>query len=507
MNSSQSIAKRLAGEAERKILTFSEAPYRSSDGKTIMGEIAFKEILFLDYRDTEAGSNPREYAGLKRTNLNILKSLLKDHINAFRFLHSGIIISLANVKPVDKHSLKYDDSCLTNGNQTRFIILILSLLKMLLGKKNLVEIGESQFTQFLATNFEESEAAWEVLRYLRFGKVKNTLNFLRDNSKYVDSFNKMDLEAFLNSRLRAQVNIIERIVPDLEDNLNEYSAGTMIAEANNDTQNVKVDDIFGNKYKRELEDKVFKEFIIRYRQKVKIEYRIGEVIEKTEKVHILALLRPVVATGIITREKEVFNLTNQRDPIYRLFEKLLRKDDSQKAVEAIAKLIPFLYDLRKNYVDPLLESYQRTLVRECKEKAATGELDDTTIGKDISQAGKDETEVEKIIKRATNYNVEHIMPVLVYRIRNLLVEKPTQRKVRLNIPTGKTAKFIEALVETIYRGYVSMKLRGVQTSLSSAVRHSSFYNLGSEAYTTLINTHNLKGNETDFITSNRYLLS
>ena len=75
-------------------ISFSEPFYMSNDNKTIMGEVPFSEILFLDYRDTEAGSNPREYAGLKKTNENIIKSLLKDYGNMFRFLHSGVIVSL-----------------------------------------------------------------------------------------------------------------------------------------------------------------------------------------------------------------------------------------------------------------------------------------------------------------------------------------------------------------------------------------------------------------------------
>src|SRR3990172_11723609 len=78
-----------------KQLSFPEKFYCSTDRKTIMGEIPFKEILFLDYRDTEAGSNPREYIGLKKTNKVILQSILA-HDELFRFLHSGIIVSLTD---------------------------------------------------------------------------------------------------------------------------------------------------------------------------------------------------------------------------------------------------------------------------------------------------------------------------------------------------------------------------------------------------------------------------
>ena len=69
----------------KKEIDFTDEFYFSKDKKTILGEIPFKQILFFDYRDTDAGSNPREYTGLKKTNLSIIKSLLKDYKNMFRF--------------------------------------------------------------------------------------------------------------------------------------------------------------------------------------------------------------------------------------------------------------------------------------------------------------------------------------------------------------------------------------------------------------------------------------
>ena len=125
----------------KKEIHFQEQFYYSKDRKTIMGEVAFSEILFLDYRDTEAGSNPREYTGLVKTNINIIKSLLKDPYNMFRFLHSGIIASLVN--PVVKNDIiEYDDCCLTNGNQTRFIILIIVFMKLLFNTNSLRNIKQ-----------------------------------------------------------------------------------------------------------------------------------------------------------------------------------------------------------------------------------------------------------------------------------------------------------------------------------------------------------------------------
>jgi len=112
----KTMLNKLKDITKRKKIDFCDKPYLSQDGKTIMGEVAFKEILFLDYRETEAGSNPREYYGLKKTNLVILKSLL-EHPDMFRFLHSGIIVSLSDTT-INNNSIRYGDCCLTNGNQT-----------------------------------------------------------------------------------------------------------------------------------------------------------------------------------------------------------------------------------------------------------------------------------------------------------------------------------------------------------------------------------------------------
>ena len=53
---------------KRNIIVFDEPYFKSEDSKSILGEVSFKEILFLEYRETEAGSNPREYTGLKKNN-------------------------------------------------------------------------------------------------------------------------------------------------------------------------------------------------------------------------------------------------------------------------------------------------------------------------------------------------------------------------------------------------------------------------------------------------------
>lgn len=489
---------------KKNIMFFSEKFFLSDDSKTIMGEVPFKEILFLEYRDTEAGSNPREYYGLQRTNVNILKSLLKDYKNMFRFLHSGIIVSLINPSIESEMMVKYDYCCLTNGNQTRFIILIITLLKLYFEEKDLSKMSQKELNHFLKEHFDDVDKIKDVVQFVKANKVNQMITFLLNNRKYLKTFNEMDLNDFLNSRIRIQVNLINSIVEDLDDKLDDYSAGTLIAEANNDTQKVKADDIFGNKYKKELETKIFSDFIQEFKNDVRIEYRLGEIVEKGEKVHILTLLRFVVATGILTKEKNIFTLTNQRNPVYKLFENLFKKDKEEKTTKVVSKLIPLLYKIRVNYVEPILDQHKRTLIRKYKKKAVEGDMEDSVINKEINNVLKDDADLEKLIKRNVNYNTDHILPVLIFKIKNLIVKRDGEDYFELNVPEDKLNDFLTTLIEVIYEEYVELKLKGLPTSLTTVVRSKEFYNIGTESYKTLLRTYGLV--ETDFVYNNRYLV-
>ena len=488
------------------VIEFAEPFYLSNDKKTIMGEVSFSEILFLDYRDTEAGSNPREYTGLKKTNENIIKSLLKDYEKMFRFLHSGIIVSIVN--PMDysgRKSIKYDDCCLTNGNQTRFIILIIVVLKLIFREKELGSLKQGEINSIIKNDFPNNSKIIRLMPYIKYTKVNQAISFLLNNNKYLKSFKELKLESFLKSRIRIQINLINSIVDDLEDELDTYSAGTLIAEANNDTQKVRADDIFGNRYKEDLEKNIFKDFIFQYQKKVKIEYRLGEIVEKIDKVHILTLLRLVVATGILTKEKDIFNFTNQRDPIYKLFERLLKNISKNKqTILVISKLIPFLYDIRENYVKPILEKHKRILIREYKEKAFSGDLENAIIDKDIIKYKNDDLKLGKLIKNTVNYNIEHILPVLIFRIRYLINEVPSNGEIILNVPEDTRLDFIKTLVEVIYEQYVEKKLEGLPTSLTTVVRSKDFYDIGSESYKTVIKMKGLQ--ESKFIYNHRNIV-
>ncbi|MBI4810768.1 MAG: hypothetical protein HY800_04885 [Ignavibacteriales bacterium] len=383
--------------------------------------------------------------------------------------------------------------------------MVLTFLKILSDNQELKKINQKDFQSFIDSEFKNSDRVKRIAQYTRVSKINEMINFLKQNNKYHDCFKSINLETFLKSRIRVQINLINAIKEGIGGTLDEYSVGTLIAEANNDTQKVKVDDIFGNKYRKDLEEKLFNKFIGENKGKVNIEYRYGEVTGKGEKVHILTLLRPVVATGILTKEKDIFLMTNQRDPIYRLFEKFLSKGFSGETINAIKKLIPYLYDLRKKYVEVILEQHKRDLIREYKEKAISEELGDTIISDDIGAAQGDDGKIEKIMRTAVNYNIEHIIPVFVFRIRKLFIETSDSEKLDLIIPAAKRDAFFKSLIKAIYDNYVKMRLKGLSTSLTTEVRSRKFYDFGTEAYTVWKEQENLK--ETDYIERHRHVLS
>ncbi|MFH1231175.1 MAG: hypothetical protein V1709_06720 [Planctomycetota bacterium] len=490
---------------QEKKITFPEKYYKSSDNKTIMGELSFKEIILLDYRETgeesnEAGSNPREYKGLRKANEDIIKSLLKDYKNMFRFLHSGIIVSLQNTKSVDERTIQYANCCLTNGNQTRFIILILTLLKLI--SKSLKDVKQPEFDQFIKQNFKDTSSWKNVLKYLRFKRVKEIIDFLKKNGKYKTSFDNMDLNDFLNSRIRIQINLIDNISSDVT-RLDTYDIGTLIAEANNNTQNVKVDDIFGTKNRRELNEKIFTDFITKHRNQIEIEFRFDEIVDNVKKVHILRLLRPVVATGILTNQNDIYKLTNKRTPIYALFGKLLKKNNATKTITAISKLIPLLFDIRQKYIEPYLNDFESKFVREYEKKAISGDLNWTIIKNKINKAKDNDTALNNLIRSNIKYNIDHIIPVLIFRIKLLFIDQ--DGRVDLSIPEKNRPSFFKALIESIYRNYIEMRLKGLPTSLTTALRDESFYRFAEETYTAL--KHSLKLKETNYIQENAYIIS
>jgi len=142
-------------------------------------------------------------------------------------------------------------------------------------------------------------------------------------------------------------------------------------------------------------------------------------------------------------------------------------------------------------------------IRNYKEKAIAGDLENTIIGPEIEKLRNNDQELEKLIRRSIRYNIEHIMPVLVFRIREVLKEKGNAQ-LDLTISEENRSKFFEGLIEAIYEKYIKMKLGGLPTSLTTKVRNKNFYEYGREAYITFKRTFGFQ--ETNYIMQNRYII-
>ena len=383
--------------------------------------------------------------------------------------------------------------------------MIVSLLKKFSKIHNLDKLNEKLYNDFLSKDFNNQNNILDFLKFLKFTKVGEVQRYLIEDKKHLELFKNLDLDKLLNTKIRITVNALETIT-QLNEEMDEYQTGTLIANANNQTQNVKVDDIFGSKYKKELEEYIFKDFINQYKNSTKIEYRLGEIIEKGNKVHILTLLRPVVSTGIITKDAQIFKLSNQRAPVYSLFMKLLtNKTKASKTIDAISKIIPLLYHIRVTYVQNQLELQNKPYYREYIEKAINKELADTSIRDRIkTEKGKLTEDTEKVIKNIVSHNIEHIFPVVVYRIRNL-IKIGSNNKVEIVIPQNKEEEFFKSITNSIYKKYIDAKLVGTTGSMTDTVRNPNFFKSGEEAYEVCKNMMNLK--ETTYIKENSFLIN
>ena len=114
--------------------------------------------------------------------------------------------------------------------------------------------------------------------------------------------------------------------------------------------------------------------------------------------------------------------------------------------------------------------------------------------------------LEKLIKTNINYNIEHILPVLVFQIRNLIFKDGKDDILKLNLNENKKEEFLRSLTEIIYESYVEKKLKGLPTSLTTVVRSQEFYEMGIDGYKALIRSKENNASETDFVLKNRVII-
>ena len=111
----------------------------------------------------------------------------------------------------------------------------------------------------------------------------------------------------------------------------------------------------------------------------------------------------------------------------------------------------------------------------------------------------------KALRKVTSYNIEHILPVLIYRIRSIINYDEKHQKICLIVETGKDETLFQSLLESIYANYVEIKLKGVTGSITDEIRSKDFFGSGEEAFIVLKNL--LKFEQSDYIEKNRYIIS
>ena len=126
------------------------------------------------------------------------------------------------------------------------------------------------------------------------------------------------------------------------------------------------------------------------------------------------------------------------------------------------------------------------------------------IKKEILEFRNDDDAIDNWINKNVDYNIEHILPVIIYRVRNLIKFDDVNDKCILTIPDKHMDKFFKTLVKVVYENYVKNKLKGLRTSLTTLVRSEDFYEAGSETYEALVGTLELQ--ETNFVYEHRKLI-
>lgn len=74
-------------------LGFGKIKYNIPQKDEVLASTNFRNLLPIQYLDTDAGSNPREFQGMTPVNIKILKSMIKNP-KIFWAKHSQVILTI-----------------------------------------------------------------------------------------------------------------------------------------------------------------------------------------------------------------------------------------------------------------------------------------------------------------------------------------------------------------------------------------------------------------------------
>lgn len=459
------------------------------------------DLISIGYLDTAAGSNPREFQGMTKINSNILRSFLDDR-NNFWAKHLGINVTVKNGEMYRKKPLGgmvyYQDACITNGLQTISIFKILLMIKLYqLSKKrntihNKIVAGNEEGFKKSIYN-EVGEIADEIFFNISISQVNKVYNWFHknENVEYIKIFNKLSIEDILETKISIKIVILDKFVNENEQEY-EYSLqkiGDNIALANNETQNVRIDDKFGTRQGKWLDENLLCSVSSNY---VSVEYRKfstkpGDI----PSMHILDILRSIVYTSLIVDSREdiceagmVCKYANSRTPVYSLFDKFIKcceeNDKNLKLNQVIIivrNLMPHVLPLLFIFNQRLKIYYNNLNVeRICKMSG----LDSVTLmrklridNNDYNDMSDEEkrTLLNKNIMKYLYFSSNNLFSIFVFVIRKAIIID-NKLQVELNLDEFQ----IDQIIDQIYFRLLKVKLTEHIGSISDIYRDKEIYN-------------------------------
>lgn len=460
-----------------------------------------QDLICIPYFDTEAGSNPREFQGVTLTNIKILKSLLEDP-NRFWSKHLGISLTIkGGTHILDGNRLIYEDACVTNGLQTLSIFRILVMIKIYQDYKNKNEIHKriqdsiaDKFRESIRKKLSEEEAEF-FLSSVTIKQVNSILNwFNNENNKiYLNLFSHFSINDILSVRITFKSVLLEEIInEDDDDDFDTISTwGENIANANNETQNVKIDDKFGTKYKSWIEENIMKDVS----NLIIVEYRKYSAQKKELEVkHILEILRSIIPTTLLINcdeeERVHYNIAsicskyaNNRTSVYSLFEKFINVSKKNKTDIDILHCIEIMKNLMPNIVklmlifDMKVKLYYKNITFEeilSITNQTSGSLK-TRLGIDSSENNKQS--LDKAIRKQLRFSTLSTFPIFIFATRKSIIINQ-KLEVKYNIED----KMIEQMIDEIYKIIFRKRITRQYGSTSDLFRDWQIYTESYEIY-------------------------
>jgi hypothetical protein len=466
----------------------------SMPSEAILASTTMSQLLSVPYKSSDAGSNPREFQGMKSTtNKKILQSFLKNHATSFWALHSGVSITVTEGRSVES-VLTFDDACLTNGLQTVTIGRILTLIKAYQLYTDKTEVHTK-----INRNMEEK---WKECIHYSFPPdvtrqllgisllhVNSVLTWLQQkgNEEYLTIANRMSLRDILDSKLSVKVVLLDKLAPfarkvDGEPDLE--GLGDKIAEANNETQKVEAGDLFGTGNREWLKNN-FPQSIRFESTTIKIEYRRFSEDRKDPNqkvIHVLDLLRAILPTTlVIDSDAEdlvsfVADYANRREPIYNWFNKVIKihqahqDSEMQHVVRILHNLIPDLIHMMLA-AQAYWEEQRRALSYDVVN--AWTPLKNTSLSArifDDPKSARPNERADSEIRTFLNFSFANLFTIFVFATRTAI---KVSDDLSVSYRLGETT--ISQVVKGIYRNLARARLKRTLGSTSNLFRDPEIY--------------------------------